>query len=331
VSAAFDLEGVIARYGERVALDVPRLEIEAGSVTALVGPNGAGKTTLLHVLAFLHAPARGRLRFAGEEVSGPRTVALRRRVGLVPQRPYLLRGSVRHNVEIGLRLRGVGRPGRAARVDAVLERLGIAAFAERPARALSGGEAQKVAIARTLALEPEALLLDEPFTHLDRAFVDEMERFIAALRAERTRTVVFTTHEQLRAHALGDRVLSLMGGRPVAASLVNLFHGTVRGRPPCFDTGRVRVALPDATTAARHVAIEPSQVVLSREPLDSSMRNSFRGRVAGLAEERGQVRVTVEAGERFQALVTRESVTQQGLALGAEVWVSFKSTAVHVF
>lgn len=331
MSAAYELSQVAHDYGGPSVLDIPSLSIAAGCVTALVGPNGAGKSTLLHLLAFIERPRRGSIRFFGEPAAGRRAVGLRRRVGLVAQNPYLLRGSVRNNVELGLKLRHAPLAERRARVEEVLRQVGVAELGARSARALSGGEGQKVALARALAVDPEVLLLDEPFTYLDPASVDEVEDLITRVGHAEGRTVVFTTHDLVRGQALADRVLSLVAGHLMATSLVNLFRGRVDPERGVFDTGRITIELPDGARAGTHLAIDPRDIVLSRQPLESSMRNRFEGRVTSIAEENDRVRVTVTAGERLHAVITRASLAEQRLELGAPVWASFKSTAVEVF
>jgi len=332
VTPAYELTDVAYDYGGPSVLEIRDLTVHAGRVAALVGPNGAGKSTLLHLLAFVEAPRRGEIRFFGELTAGGDPVALRRRVGLVPQNPYLLRGSARDNVETGLRLRRVPAPKRRERAERALEQAGVAALAERPARALSAGEAQKVALARALALDPEVLLLDEPFTYLDRASVEELEELIRTLNREHGHTIVFTSHDLVRAQALADTVLGLVAGHVIATSLVNLFRGRVDAERGVFDTGRIAIEVPEGgPSSATHLAIAPGDIVLSRARLDSSMRNCFEGRVTGIALENGHVRVTVAAGERFNAIITRASLAEQMLELGMPVWVSFKSTAVEIF
>ncbi|NIR29243.1 MAG: ATP-binding cassette domain-containing protein [Gammaproteobacteria bacterium] len=331
MSPAYHLKNVAYDYGGPSVLEIPDLTLPAGRVTALVGPNGAGKSTLLHLLAFVDPPRTGEIRFFGEFTADREPVALRRRVGLVPQNPYLLRGSARENVEMGLKLRRVSAASRHARAERALEQVGVLGLAERPAGALSGGEAQKVALARALVLDPEVLLLDEPFTYLDPASIDELEGLMRTLNREQGHTVILTSHDLVRAQALADTVLSLVAGHLMSTSLVNLFRGRLDTARGVFDTGRIAIEVPEGVAAGTHLAIEPRDVVLSGGPLASSMRNRFEGRVTSIAEENGRVRVTVNAGERFHAIITRASLAEHALELGTPVWVSFKSTAVEVF
>ena len=166
VGAVLNVAGVRHRRGGREVLRVDRLSVAAGERLGLLGLNGAGKTSLLRLLAAIDEPTVGEVRVDDVPTSqgGP---ALRRRLAYAPQRPVLLSTTVRHNVELPLRYRRVPRPTRQKVAAAALARLGVEHLADRPARALSGGEAQRVSLARALACEPDALLLDEPAAGLD--------------------------------------------------------------------------------------------------------------------------------------------------------------------
>jgi tungstate transport system ATP-binding protein len=219
---AYLLEGVSQAYGGRTVLDMARLEVAAGEVLGLVGPTGAGKSTLLRLLAGLERPAAGVLAFGEYRLDGRGwPLAVRRRVTLLFQRPLLLAGTVLANVEYGLRLRGRGRTAAPAR--AVLERLGLAGLAARPARALSGGETQLTALARALVLEPDVLLLDEPTTHLDPARVALAEDAVRELHRRRGSTVVWATHNLFQARRVAGRVAFLLDGRLVEVAETERF------------------------------------------------------------------------------------------------------------
>jgi len=331
VTALYRFQDVRVLRSGRVVLDLPALELGGDGVTALVGPNGAGKSTLLEVLAFLLPHDAGEMHFAQTPVTTVSRPTLSRRAGLVAQRPYLFDRTVRGNVMLGLGLRGLTTAAAAARADDTLARLGIAPLAVRHAASLSGGEAQKVAIARTLALEPEVLLLDEPFSHLDAGAVDELVALIASLPALGTRAVLFSTHDTEVAARLTSTIVNLVDGRAGHGALPNFFDGRFDPANHVFDTGRLRVHVPDHVTGGTRIAIDPAHVVLSQARLESSMRNVCQGRVLSLTEHAGEVLVTVDVGLRLQALVTHEALTSQALRPGGEVWVSFKSNAVRVF
>lgn len=160
-------ENLVLRLGNQEIFRVDKLALARGEVLALVGPNGAGKTSLLLTLALLQKPTAGTVRFDGETANRHNLLALRRRLAVVFQEPLLLDTTVWGNVTTALRIRGVPRREANARAQKWLERFGIAHLARRPARHLSGGEAQRTSLARAFALEPEVLFLDEPFAALD--------------------------------------------------------------------------------------------------------------------------------------------------------------------
>jgi tungstate transport system ATP-binding protein len=219
---SYVLERVSQVYGGRPVLDIGRLEIDAGEVLCLVGPTGAGKSTLLRLMASLERPATGTVSFGGSRLDGPGlSLAVRRRITLMFQRPLLLTGTVQANVEYGLRLRG--RRGHSQLALAVLERLGLGGLASRPARSLSGGETQLVALARALVLEPDVLLLDEPTAHLDPARVALAEDTVRELHRSRGSTIVWATHNLFQARRVARRVAFLLDGRLVEVTDTETF------------------------------------------------------------------------------------------------------------
>ena len=192
----YRVRAIRKRYGTKTVLAIDDLVIARGRLHTLTGANGAGKSTLLSILAFLSPPTEGEVRYAGERVGWDRdTVSgLRRRVTLLHQSPYLFGGTVRANVAFGLNARGIKGDQQRRIAAEALETVGLRGFGERKARELSGGEAQRVAMARALALSPEVLLLDEPFANIDRETAAALEAVIASLPARGT-TVVMTTHD----------------------------------------------------------------------------------------------------------------------------------------
>ena len=211
MGAILSLRDVRHRRGGREVLALDALSVDAGGRLAVLGPNGAGKTTLLRLLAAIEPPTAGEVLVDGVPTATG-GVALRRRVAYAAQRPGLLTTSVRRNVELPLRWRRVPRAARRARATAALERLGVAHLADRPARALSEGESQRVSLARALATEPKLLLLDEPAASLDpearAAFLSDVEHALA----DRATTVVHVSHRAEEALRLADRVAILVEG-----------------------------------------------------------------------------------------------------------------------
>ena len=199
-------------YSEKKILDIKQQTFQQGKITALVGANGAGKSTLLGLLSFILNAELGEIKFSGTKVTKNNQARLRKSVGLVQQNPYLIKGSVIKNIELGLKFRHVKSIIRESRAREMLRLLKIENLADRSVKSLSGGEAQKVAIGRMLVLDPEVILLDEPFTHLDREFVEEFESLIKQLRDKQDKTIIFTTHNQTQAKALSNQVFNIENG-----------------------------------------------------------------------------------------------------------------------
>ena len=203
----------VKRGGARV-LDVPLFEIERGEVVSLVGPNGAGKSTLLLALAQLIPIARGEIACEGKVIGRELTAFdFRRRTAMVFQEPLLLNASVYENAAMGLKLRQLPAGDVRARVMPWLERLGIAHLANRAARTLSGGEAQRASLARALALNPDLLFLDEPFAALDAPSRAALAAEIGAILDELRITTLFVTHDTMEAYTLSQRIAVMLEGR----------------------------------------------------------------------------------------------------------------------
>jgi tungstate transport system ATP-binding protein len=211
------LENVSFVAGERAIIDRVSLELEAGLRTVILGPNGAGKSVLMRLCHGLLAPTSGRVEWANPERPGEP-----RRQAMVFQRPVMLRRSALANIAYALKLRGESPSARARQAYEALERVGLAHLANRAARVLSGGEQQRLALARAWALQPDVLFLDEPTASLDPSASAEVERIIQAIYAGSTK-LVMTTHNLGLARRLADEILFLHQGRLVERAPVDRF------------------------------------------------------------------------------------------------------------
>lgn len=209
----------------RTVLHIPDLEFPSGTTTAVFGPNGSGKTTLLRVIAGLERPVRGEVRLGDMRVSRDQA---RRCVGMAFQTAVFLRGTVRHNLDLALRLREVSASQRQSRIEEAARECGVAHVLDRPARHLSAGEAQRVNLARVLALRPPVALLDEPLAGMDRIVRSQLLVDIPPLLAAFAATTILVTHDREEAFRLADRLVIVIAGEVKAAGANN----SVYARPP---------------------------------------------------------------------------------------------------
>jgi tungstate transport system ATP-binding protein len=208
-----EISDLSVKRGGHPALQLDELSILDGEVLAVVGPNGAGKSTLLLTLARLLKPERGKILFSGEQAGAESDTVYRRRIALVMQDPLLFDTSVFENVASGLRFRGISKDVIHRDVPLWLERLGVGHLSKRRANELSGGEAQRVSLARALVLKPQMLLLDEPFSALDPPTRSRLLDDLGALLDETATTTVFVTHDLNEAAQLAGRMAVIVGNR----------------------------------------------------------------------------------------------------------------------
>ncbi|HVO68653.1 MAG TPA: ATP-binding cassette domain-containing protein [Aggregatilineaceae bacterium] len=228
-------------YGTRTVLRIPSLTIQPGEIFTLVGPSGAGKSTLLRLLALLEAPSRGQVSLClnGRQVTyNSASTGDRRQLAMVFQRPALLSRNVRANVGYGLRVRG--QQDRRAQIDAALKRVSLSHLAKARPRTLSGGEAQRVAVARALILEPQVLLLDEPTANLDPFNVRLIENLVREQHDLYGSTIVLVTHNIFQARRLATRIAFLLDGQLIETASAEAFFATPQDqRTAAFVSGEL--------------------------------------------------------------------------------------------
>ncbi|MCZ2811065.1 ABC transporter ATP-binding protein [Modestobacter sp. VKM Ac-2979] len=340
---------VVVRRGT-LALDV-ELAVADGEVLAVLGPNGAGKSTVLRVLAGLLRPDAGRVEVDAEVWNSPdvHLPAHARSLGMVFQDhllfPHL---SVTENVAFGPRTRGTPRPAARAAAEDWLARVGLAGLGDRRPGQLSGGQAQRAALARALVGRPQLLLLDEPLSALDA-------RTRLTVRAELHRhlgdypgSAVLVTHDPVDAMALADRVVVIEEGRVVQAGtpaevarrprtdyvarLVGLvlLAGQGAGTQVALDGGGV-VAVAEDVAGPVFVAVRPESVALYLQRPVGSPRNVWPLRLAAATPHGSVVRCDLAGEVPLTADVTATSFAELGLAPGAEVWASVKASELTVY
>jgi tungstate transport system ATP-binding protein len=329
MTSAYELSDITLEQQNKIILNIPQLIIASAQCVALLGENGAGKTSLINLLAFTSRANHGTVRLFDQAVRSKLSPSQRRRIGLVHQQPYLLPGTVADNIRLALSLQGVQRSHIPQLTQQALKQVDLIDLADQAANTLSGGELKRVAIARAIAYQPDILLLDEPFSHLDQRHIQLLEDSINHFAQQPGKTVIFSTHDRFQAQALANATINLVAGKITAAPLLNLYHGTLDQH--FFNTGQMMIHVTSELTNARHLAVDPREIIVSPQPLQSSMRNSFSGRLTLISEEGNAIRLTIECAERFHVIISSEALISLNLSLGDTVWLSFKSTAVTVF
>jgi tungstate transport system ATP-binding protein len=350
------IAGLTHRYGEREVLQDLDLSIGKGEVFALIGPTGAGKTTLLRIIDLLEVPAAGEIYFDGNCIphSGKERLEIRRRMSFIQQKPQVFNLSVYDNVACGLTWRGEEKNRIAEKVDHILEIVGLEGYKNRKARTLSGGEAQRVALARSLVLEPEVLLLDEPTANLDPISTAKIEQLISYVARQHDTTMIMATHDMSQGQQLADRIGVLLDGRLAQTGNVadifrspqneevahfvgmeNILEGVIIANNEgivTVDIGGNAIQAVSNYPAAKevYVCIRPEDITLALSITQSSARNSFHAKVTRVTTIGPLSRVEIDCGFRLVALVTKISAEELNLQVGREVYATFKATGVHI-
>jgi tungstate transport system ATP-binding protein len=352
-----ELRNIHVKRGGTMILDVPSILIKEGEVLALIGPNGAGKTTLLQTLSYLLKPFQGEIFFRGSRIGTNHSVLeYRRKLAMVFQEPLLFDTTVFNNVASGLKIRGIKRDEIRDRATEQLEQFGISHLSHRSAKTLSGGEAQRTSLARAFALQPEILLLDEPFSSLDPPTRDSLIEDLEHILQQTRTTAVFATHDRLEALRLSDRMAVMNGGQIIQIGspeevanhpvneLVASFMGVetiLTGKVIRRDGGTFIVsvegqeieAVGDAHLGERVVlCIRPENVTLSTRSSQEGMsaRNVFPGKIVKIISLGFYQKVHLHCGFPLVAYVTNHSLEELSLGEKKEVIAFFKVTAITV-
>lgn len=334
----YELDNLVQRYDGRTALRLGALAVQAGSIVGLVGHNGSGKSTLLRLLAFVEAPVQGEIRFRGVP-ERPFSPGIRFRVTLLTQTPYLLRRTVFANVAHGLKLRGEKDriPGRV-RESLAMVGLPEDTFSHRLAHRLSGGEAQRAALAARLALRPEVLLLDEPTANVDAASTQRIKEASLKARKDWGTTLVIASHDWAWLHEICDDIVHLYNGRYVGLGAETVLAGPWQTRDDGLwekvlaDGQRLPVSRPPsdasaAVLAGETIVIRPADV----DDFGDAGVFQIRGTVTRLARTRrnGLVAVSVMAGDAsFSALMPADDILRHRLLPGMAVRLGYDPGAV---
>ena len=347
---SIEIARITKNFGQFAALRDVSLTVPSGELVALLGPSGSGKTTLLRIIAGLETPDSGSILFNGEEAT--RRHVRERQVGFVFQHYALFRHmNVFDNIAFGLTVKPRGeRPNKAAireKVHELLRLIQLEGLADRYPAQLSGGQRQRVALARALAVEPQVLLLDEPFGALDAQVRAELRRWLRRLHDEIHVTSVFVTHDQEEALEVADRIVVMNEGRieqqgtpdevydhpanPFILNFlgnVNLFHGRVHQGEASL--GGIRVATPEHAAADDRPAVgyvRSHDLVLERSPASGSLAAVVKHIHAVGPVVRVEL-APADGGELLEAELTREAFRELGPSQGERLFVRARNVRV---
>ncbi len=328
------------------------LDVTDGEYMVILGPTGAGKTVLLESIAGLYPIKHGQIWLRGKEVT--KLEPDKRKISIVYQDhalfPHL---SVKENIIFGLKVKKAAHGAIEKALDQVVNLLGIRALLHRRPSTLSGGERQKVAMARALCVQPDVLLLDEPLSALDPQTREEMQYELRQLQRLLHITALHVTHDFEEAIALGDRIAVIGDGevkqvgtpeeifRQPNSEFVarfamsrNIFPGVIENSDSgdlLFKTGNTAFIVTNKSNGATRATVRPEDVLISLEPVHSSARNTFAGKITRINDKGSTLYITVDLPPEISALITRNSFREMGLTAGMQVYVTFKASSMHVF
>lgn len=323
------LDNIKKVYGSLEVLDIPSWEVARGESVALLGANATGKTTLLEIIAGLIQPTSGSVFYEGKPVCRPVGD-----IGIVLQNPVMFSSTVAGNVGFGIHTKKLSKSRSVERINEALHMVGLDGLQGRNALKLSEGQKQRVAIARTLAMKPKLLLLDEPSASVDRESVAHIAEILTTLNSKEGMTLIVSTHDLDFAKRIAKRTDQLQGGHPVPYISGNLFTGKARE-----ENGETVVTIGDVTTVVvggEHrgdvdIAIPPENIVVSIEPLTSSMRNNLPGKVVRMSDEGNSIEIVIDIGVPLVVMLTKASLDKLDVTIGDEVYASFKAHGIMVF
>jgi tungstate transport system ATP-binding protein len=327
----YSIRGLSHIYRGKPVLSVDRLDLRRGGIIGIIGPNGSGKSTFLRLAGFVEKPTAGELMFDGKP-AGPFSPEVRNRVALLPQEPFLLRRTVLGNVAYGLRIRKSGDH-LADRVEKALAYVGLDGkdFAQRPHYALSGGEAQRVALAARLILKPEVLLLDEPTASIDALSAQLVKDAALKAQCDWNTTLIIASHDWQWLYEISDMVLHVFKGRFFGTGRENILFGPWETQgggnwgKTLSDGQRLRVSeppKPDATAVIEDVRVLDAAAAPASDPAASCLS----GIITRLALEKasGDVRASVlVSGIPFAAVLSPEQIREQSLVPGRRVRLAY--------
>ncbi len=344
------IENVSKDLGE-FKLNDATLQIDEGEYFIILGPTGAGKTILIETIAGIYRPDHGKIFLNGADITD--TLPKNRQISMVYQ-DYMLfpHLTVAGNIGFGLRQKKIAKSEITVKTDEIAELLGVSHLLSRYPGTLSGGEKQRIAIARAVVTEPKVLLLDEPLSALDSRTTERLQEELARIHEITGTTTIHVTHSFGEAFALGDRIAVMCGGRIIQVGtpddvfrrpnsefiadfvgVENLFRGksVVHDDIALVRADGISMVSSSLKSGDVSISIRPEDILVSKKETETSARNSFYGEITEVKNMGTIVRVVVDVGVPFVVALTKQSYEDMELLCGVHVWIVFKASAVHLF
>jgi molybdate transport system ATP-binding protein/molybdate/tungstate transport system ATP-binding protein len=342
------IDNISKDLGEFFLKDVT-LDIENGTYFMILGPTGAGKTILLESIAGIYYPDKGRIWMDGRDITN--TPPRSRNISMVYQ-DYMLfpHLTVRDNIAFGLKLKNVLKEKIKEKIEGMSRMLNIHHLLHRFPGTLSGGEKQRIAIARAMVTEPKALLLDEPLSALDTQTRDNLRRELKEIHSITKITIVHVTHSFEEVFSLGDSIAVMNEGKIIqigkpdevfkkpksefVANFVgveNLFKGnsTINNGISNININGINVVSTTCKSGGWIVSVRPEDILVSKKSIESSARNSFNGKITDIVDKGAIIKIVVDCGIPFSAIITRRSFDDMELTKGMSAYLTFKASDVH--
>jgi len=342
------IENISKNLGEFFLNDVT-LDIEKGEYFVVLGPTGAGKTILLEAIAGIYSPDRGKILMDGRDITNipPRS----RNISMVYQ-DYMLfpHLTVEKNISFGLKLKKITTKEIKKKIDGISRMLNVRHLFHRFPGTLSGGEKQRIAIARAVVTEPKALLLDEPLSALDAQTREGLRYELKKIHSVTGITIIHVTHNFEEVFSLGDSVAVMNEGKIIQVGnpddvfrrpncefianfvgVENLFKGrsTVNNGTSDITINGIKIVSTACNSGDSVVSIRPEDILVSGNKIESSARNSFSGKITDVIDKGAIIKIVADCGIPISAIITRRSFDDMGLSRGMSAYFTFKASDVH--
>ncbi|MCL4378478.1 MAG: ABC transporter ATP-binding protein [Actinobacteria bacterium] len=357
-----EITGLKKEYGSKFKLAIDSLYLERNKVLTLIGPNGSGKSTLIKMICLLERPDEGNIFFNGKNISKDKInkVKIRKEMAVIFQEPALFNASVYNNLILGLKIRKINVFSVKENLDYLIKKLKIGHLLDRNVKNLSGGEKQRVSIARSLVLNSDLLLLDEPLSNIDQQSREDLREDLFEVIKNSGRSIIYVTHDRDEAMMIADDIAVLNDGRleqfdskikiftkpfnEFVAKFVGietLIEGIVdkNNRKVCTvrigGNGNRAFTTGEAKPGSKVVlAIRPEAVILYNNNViaqQTSAMNIFKGRITEIRNSGVLKKVGVDCGFNLISFVTPDSVKRLRLGVGKEIFAGVKASSIHMF